>query len=64
MEQDHHAADYDQARLSVFFDNRCPLLTDTPQYFFVTDFGQTKKCLRPSSACSYIIIMSNSCVQI
>ena len=36
--QDHHAVGYDQARLSVFFDNRCPLVTDTPQYFFVTDF--------------------------
>ena len=46
MGHDHHVVGFDQARLSVFcqapasIDNRYdgPLLADTPQYFFVTDF--------------------------
>ena len=36
MGHNHHAVGFDQARLSDRYDGL--FLTDTPEYFFVTDF--------------------------
>ena len=47
MGHDHHVVGFDQARLSNRYDG--PLLTGTPQYFFVTDFVRPSYVKKPFS---------------